>query len=693
MESRPAAEGLRERRLVGPSGSSVESSAGAPRPASRGTPRPLHPQVIAAEIEDVLNLLLVFRFINSLCVRTFFQPDEYFQALEPAWSIAFGSNSGAWLTWEWQHQLRSSLHPALFGLAYKVVDGLMTTLNLIPLRATVLVALPGALQSVFAGLGDFYTWKLAMDIYGRESNAPWAAWCCSTRTFSNSLETSLTIAALCYWPWELLNDAKASKVAPLQQRGRVISLRISLVLAAIAVLLRPTNLLIWLVVLGLSLTRLGLVGKSPLDMATMTVLLREIVVCGAAVLAVSLVSDRLYFGFWTFPPYKWLYFNMVQSLAVFYGRMPWHFYLSQGVPLLTTTFLPFVLVGLYKGVSSLKGSSTLQTNIIRTLTFAALATIAVFSLISHKEIRFIYPLLPVLHILAAPYIASFFTTSPAFPEAPPSVSSSSQSDTVTLRRKLTLAYILSLNLLLAGYLTLFHQPASLSVVTFLRTDFERLHPDSLSLPGDNNQAAAAATATSQPPDQQQQQQPHELFALFLTPCHSTPWRSHLVYPALRARALTCEPPLHTAPGSAARAAYLDEADRFYLRDDQGSGPWPGPGYGVRFLAEEMWPATKDGKRAGGKEEGAAEEVPRYIVGFEGIEPVLTAFFDGPGKGMGVRLRRVWSAWNGPFNEDWRRRGRLVVWDTGIYPGSYRGTEEAEAEAEETRGRERVIDEL
>lgn len=44
-----------------------------------------------------------------------------------------------------------------------------------PFRAFILVALPGALQSVFAALGDFYTWKLAMDIYGRESNAPWAA--------------------------------------------------------------------------------------------------------------------------------------------------------------------------------------------------------------------------------------------------------------------------------------------------------------------------------------------------------------------------------------------------------------------------------------------------------------------------------------------------------------------------------------
>lgn len=62
-------------------------------------PRKLHPEVISAQIKDILSALLVFRFINALCVRTFFQPDEYFQALEPAWSMAFGSDSGAWLTW------------------------------------------------------------------------------------------------------------------------------------------------------------------------------------------------------------------------------------------------------------------------------------------------------------------------------------------------------------------------------------------------------------------------------------------------------------------------------------------------------------------------------------------------------------------------------------------------------------------
>lgn len=50
--------------------------------------------------------------------------------------------------------------------------------------------------------------------------SPWQ-WYCSTRTFSNSLETTLTIAALSYWPWELLDDAKASNEAPLLRRGRV----------------------------------------------------------------------------------------------------------------------------------------------------------------------------------------------------------------------------------------------------------------------------------------------------------------------------------------------------------------------------------------------------------------------------------------------------------------------------------------
>lgn len=47
----------------------------------------------------VFALLLAFRIVNALTLRTFFQPDEFFQSLEPAWQLAFGTGSNAWITW------------------------------------------------------------------------------------------------------------------------------------------------------------------------------------------------------------------------------------------------------------------------------------------------------------------------------------------------------------------------------------------------------------------------------------------------------------------------------------------------------------------------------------------------------------------------------------------------------------------
>jgi phosphatidylinositol glycan class B len=273
----------------------------------------------------------------------------------------------------------------------------------------------------------------------------------------------------------------------------------------------------------------------------------------------------------------------------------------------------------------------LQLNTLKTLSFAVVSTIGILSLISHKEVRFIYPLLPIMHVLASPYIANFFTvpiinqpTSDAASSSPsPPHKTVASKPTTKPRHVFFLANILSINILLAVYLSVFHQPAPINVMTFLRHEFERLHPDVLSLSG---------PTTSQAP---------ELFALFLTPCHSTPWRSHLVYPALRARALTCEPPLHTAPGSVERTTYRDEADRFY--DD-----------GLAFLSREVGWSKGD--------------VPRFIVGFEGVEDVLREFLEGPGRNIvgGVTLTRRWEGFNGLFNEDWRRKGKLVVWDTGVY---------------------------
>jgi Alg9-like mannosyltransferase family len=53
----------------------------------------------SASTQDILLFLVAFRILNALTIRTFFQPDEYFQSLEPAWRMVFGEESGAWITW------------------------------------------------------------------------------------------------------------------------------------------------------------------------------------------------------------------------------------------------------------------------------------------------------------------------------------------------------------------------------------------------------------------------------------------------------------------------------------------------------------------------------------------------------------------------------------------------------------------
>lgn len=407
------------------------------------------------------------------------------------------------------------------------------------------------------------------------------------------------------------------------------------------------------------LARITPAGKSPVTLSIVLILVREAVVCGTAALSLSAVSDRLYFGEWTFPPYHWLHFNLTQDLAVFYGEMDWHYYLSQGITQLTMTFLPFALIGLYRSIVSPPVASVQQSNTLKTLSFIVLTTMAVLSLIAHKEVRFIYPLLPVLHILAAPSFASFFTAST--PGRNPSQVK------VTL-----LAGLLFVNVIIATYLSLFHAAAPISVMHFLRHEYERIHPEHLDLHPIHpiishyhtltTSPSVISTPATDPTDPTgfsiNNGDGSELFALFLTPCHTTPWRSHLVYPSLRARALTCEPPLRTAPRSSERAAYRDETKRFYAADEVGN-------WGAGFLADEIWPLLTSGESDSKVARGG--EIPRYIVGFESVESMLVKFFDeGAGADMGVKLRRVWHGWNGLFSDDERKEGYLIVWDTGVY---------------------------
>lgn len=372
----------------------------------------------------------------------------------------------------------------------------------------------------------------------------------------------------------------------------------------------------------------------------------------ALVLLCSSIIDRLYYNQWTFPALRFLYFNVAQSLSVFYGSNPWHYYLTQGYPLLLTTFLPFGIIGLYQSLSTSSSTTTtsrlpnLSRKILYQLSTTSLIVPTLLSLISHKEVRFIYPLLPPLHILAASPFTSYFL--PALTSSHPSL---------TPRRLILISLALS-SLSLALFTTTLHQTAPLSVLSYLRSEYTANY---LTQPPSTSGLKPAETTMT---------------VSFLMPCHSTPWRSHLVFPGIRAWALGCEPPVNL--NASARAAYVDEADRFYdnptawLSTELGNPP-KGPqkraffGFGRSQdapLSDGVAPAARSGLDTAGDVGGAGRPWDggpgkkmwtEYVVFFAQLEPAMRKVLKGS------VYRECWRGWNSYGHDDWRRRGDVVVW--------------------------------
>ncbi|KAI5264289.1 hypothetical protein E4T47_08816 [Aureobasidium subglaciale] len=77
---------------------------------------------------------------------------------------------------EWRERLRSSLHPFLFAVVYRVTAFVAQSLNLeATTKAELLLATPKVLQACFAATTDYFIWELATKAYGKNSQASSAA--------------------------------------------------------------------------------------------------------------------------------------------------------------------------------------------------------------------------------------------------------------------------------------------------------------------------------------------------------------------------------------------------------------------------------------------------------------------------------------------------------------------------------------
>lgn len=499
-------------------------------------------------------------------------------------------------------------------------------------RAEILLAAPKVIQAVFGATTDYFTYRFASNLYSAGSSAssaalaltvlsPWQ-WFASVRTLSNSLETSLTIVALYYWPWswfiEVDTRSTQSNGRPGPGSKRKLhttpnsdfkpapgELYISLIAAALACILRPTNLMVWATISITLILRCDNMSKA-------LVLLKFAFLCGSAVLTLSIGMDRAFYGAWVFPPLKFLYFNVVQSLAVFYGKNRTDYYFTEGLPMLLTTALPFGVVGLWQ---SLRAGFTLRTSqedgkspIRFVLALAVTTSVIALSLISHKEVRFIYPLLPMLHVVAARPMAVFFKTFA----------------TPTKKTRLALLILgVVANIFIVLYTGNVHQRGVIDVMHYLRHE----HENRLVLLSANQLTSSDMTIG------------------FFMPCHSTPWRNHLIYPEIDAWALTCEPPLHLTLEE--RGSYLDEADVFYAD--------PASWIDKNMEDSNNIMKSTEARRSGQETQKVRRDWPQYLVFFQQLEPELDTILKGS------KYVECWRGFNTHWHDDWRRQGDVVVW--------------------------------
>mmetsp|Transcript_51229 Transcript_51229/g.153907 ORF Transcript_51229/g.153907 Transcript_51229/m.153907 type:complete len:557 (-) Transcript_51229:367-2037(-) len=138
---------------------------------------------------------------------------------------------------------------------------------------------------------------------------------------------------------------------------------------------------------------------------------------GLMSLALTLPLDCIMWGRFLWPEGEVLFYNTVENKSSEWGTSPWHWYASSALPkamLLTAVLLPFAFIRIPEMLTLLEVGkqerNELRGNGWRAHIFDSrlvpylspvVAFVALYSFLPHKEMRFIFPALPMLNVVAA----------------------------------------------------------------------------------------------------------------------------------------------------------------------------------------------------------------------------------------------------------------------------------------------------
>ena len=215
--------------------------------------------------------------------------------------------------------------------------------------------------------------------------------------------------------------------------------------------------------------------------------------------------DSYFHGSLIITPWEFLKVNVLEEIGSFYGTHPWYWYFSSGLPaILGIGIVPFFLsvFAAIKSWDDIKNRQVLLISII--------ITIFTYSLLPHKEFRFLLQILPLCLYCIAQFLSEW-----------------SRNKSAMVIWLVAIVIFIS-NAVPAGYLGVVHQQGTIRVMPKLAQIANEYRTD-------NGQQA-------------------KIF--FMMPCHSTPYYSH-IHTNISMRFLTCEPNFKKVEN------YLDEADLFY----------------------------------------------------------------------------------------------------------------------------------
>ncbi|SCU89636.1 LAME_0E04698g1_1 [Lachancea meyersii CBS 8951] len=580
-----------------------------------------------------LQILIIFRIINSIFVNSYFQPDEFWQSLEPAHVKAFGYGE---LTWEWKIGLRSYVFPVLFEIVYRAVSLLAASLGgLVAVNVRIFTSLvrsvipgwktglemvfemqsfpreiqefaeyqgviygPKIMMAVFAAVGEWYAIQFTERVYSgcfedstkksiqKSALVRKIALVLSatnffncfmiTRTFSNTFEMGLIGIALCKWDWTGGQNVKSS------------SFSTSLFIGLLLCIQRPTNAFIW-GPLGLFMVLNLLTNRR---FKTLAQLIYKVVSILCCVVLLTVMIDYYFYGEVVFPALRFVKFNYISALSEFYGTAPWHFHLFQSVPLIAGYSLPLLILGLFSLKSVEKRS--LFNDPLKQIKVIILLNIAVFSAVGHKEFRFMYSLQPLFLMISSIVSLKFFT-------------STKQQHAHSLEWYFWIPPFVSV--VVAMSLTSLHETGVVEVTKYLH-----------GIPKVDSVG-------------------------FVMPCHSTPWQSHIHRNDTQSLwSITCDPPLHLLSDPEAReklAHYMDESDRLY--EDV-----------PKFIYQNFPPVFRKNLRSPDKK--WPHEWPEYLVIFEHLDDLfMREFLEDTGYSEETRFFNTLSHW------DSKRAGSVIVY--------------------------------